>query len=88
MEAKKEEGVPRGRTQEVNPLLSSRRKAQSAVLLSIQNDIGKGIIYNIRLSRWYLAYCFLMAIATLCLVIFMIVDVHFVSLIAASVFTV
>ncbi|CDI74979.1 hypothetical protein, conserved [Eimeria praecox] len=54
-----------------------QQKAKSAVLLSIQSDIGKGIIYNIRLSRWYLAYCFLMAIATLCLVVFMIVDVHF-----------
>ncbi|CDJ29398.1 uncharacterized protein EMH_0049320 [Eimeria mitis] len=77
MEAKKQEEAPPGRIREVNPLLSSRQKAKSAELLSIQNDIGKGIIYNIRLSRWYLAYCFLMAIATLCLVIFMIVDVHF-----------
>ncbi|XP_022586956.2 uncharacterized protein LOC34623686 [Cyclospora cayetanensis] len=62
---------------ESNPLLSSRQKARSAVLLSIQSDIGKGIMYNIRLSRWYLAYCSLMAIATLSLVIFMIIDVHF-----------
>ncbi|CDJ56991.1 hypothetical protein, conserved [Eimeria maxima] len=77
MEDKKDDEVPRGLTREVNPLLSSRQKANSAVALSIQSDIGKGIIYNIRLSRWYLAYCFLMAIATVCLVVFMIVDVHF-----------
>lgn len=85
MEDKKDDEVPRGLTREVNPLLSSRQKANSAVALSIQSDIGKGIIYNIRLSRWYLAYCFLMAIATVCLVVFMIVDVHFVSWEAVSV---
>ncbi|CDJ63035.1 hypothetical protein, conserved [Eimeria necatrix] len=77
MESTIEDGTPQGRVREGNPLLSSRKKAKSAVLLSIQSDIGKGIIYNIRLSRWYLAYCSLMAVATLSLVIFMIIDVHF-----------
>lgn len=77
MEGRREEAARTGGRREDNPLLSSKEKARSAVLLSIQGDIGKGIVYNIRLSRWYLAYCFLMAIATFSLVIFMIVDVHF-----------
>ena len=74
-----EEGSSSSSKREANPLLSSKQRAKSAILLSIQSDIGKGIVYNIRLSRWYLAYCSLMAVATLTLVIFMIVDVHFVS---------
>lgn len=79
MDAKMEGGSSSSSKREANPLLSAKQKARSAVLLSIQSDIGKGIVYNIRLSRWYLAYCSIMAIATLSLVIFMIVDVHFVS---------
>lgn len=77
VDVKMEEDAQRNSRREANPLLSSKQKTRSAVLLSIQADIGKGIVYNIRLSRWYLVYCSLMAIATLSLVIFMIVDVHF-----------
>ncbi|KAL8427359.1 hypothetical protein Efla_007305 [Eimeria flavescens] len=64
----------RGRGREANPLLSEKQKARSEVQMSIKNDIGKGVVYNVRLSRLYLAYCSLMAIATLSLVIVMVVD--------------
>lgn len=63
---------------ESNPLLSTKQRSKSAALLSVQSDIGKGIVYSMRLSKGYLAYCSLMALATLSIVIFMIVDVHIV----------
>ncbi|KAL8271603.1 hypothetical protein Esti_004509 [Eimeria stiedai] len=71
-------GASHRSAREGNPLLPGKEKARKrSMLMSIKDDIGKGVIYNIRLSRWYLAYCSLMAILTLSLVIFMIVDIHF-----------
>ncbi|KEP64300.1 UNVERIFIED_CONTAM: hypothetical protein HHA_253640 [Hammondia hammondi] len=61
---------------EQSPLLPEVERRKSKMLLSVQADVGKGFVFAMRLSKWYLFYCTLMALATLSLVIYMIVDVH------------
>ncbi|PHJ22505.1 cation channel family transporter [Cystoisospora suis] len=69
-------GTGRSGTGERKPLLPEAQRRRSKLLLSLQSDIGKGFVFAVRLSRWYLLYCTLMALATLGLVVYMIVDVH------------
>lgn len=75
-----QQGQPQRRgTGERKPLLPEAQRRRSKLLLSLQSDIGKGFVFAVRLSRWYLLYCALMAMLTLALVVYMIVDVHVVS---------
>ncbi|CBZ50330.1 conserved hypothetical protein [Neospora caninum Liverpool] len=66
--------VSRGAEQ--RPLLPEVERRKSKMLLSVQADAGKGFVFAVRLSKWYIFYCALMALATLGLVIYMIADVH------------
>eukprot|EP00070_Physeter_catodon_P045494 XP_028352388.1 uncharacterized protein LOC112062935 [Physeter catodon] len=61
---------------ENRPLLPEAERRKSKMLMSVQADIGRGVMFTIRLSKWYLFYCTLMAIATLSLVLYMIIDIH------------
>lgn len=61
---------------EQRPLLPEVERRKSKMLLSVQADAGKGFVFAVRLSKWYIFYCALMALATLGLVIYMIADVH------------
>lgn len=61
---------------ENRPLLPEAERRKSKMLMSVQADIGRGVMFTLRLSKWYLFYCTLMAIATLSLVLYMIIDIH------------
>ncbi|PFH32713.1 hypothetical protein BESB_013250 [Besnoitia besnoiti] len=70
-------GIPVfSRGAENSPLLSEAQRRKSKMLLSLQADTGKGFVFAMRLSVWYIFYCTVMALATLALVIYMIVDVN------------
>lgn len=63
---------------EGEPLLEDEEKERrkAAALKSLQKDVGRGVVYNVRLSRLYVAYCLFMSLLTASLVIFMIVHVE------------
>lgn len=69
-------GLPQA---EGEPLLEDddeRARRKAATLRSLQTDVGRAVVYNVRLSRLYVVYCLLISLLTASLVIFMIVHVE------------
>lgn len=63
---------------EGEPLLEDEEKERrkAAALRSLQKDVGRGVVYNVRLSKLYVAYCLCMSLLTAALVIYLIIHVE------------
>lgn len=62
--------------EENRALIDDDEKRRARELLALQYDIGRGFVYNMRLSKAYILSCILMALATLAVVLYLIIAVH------------